>query len=116
MGNRDTYTPPPRVPMPDNGRQETANAGVDVLTQVDQSLANEIHVDNGALAAYHTTFERNDDGRTRAVVRLYEIGEPPSGGDAQTRAFYGEPDSDGTWKLTPVKPAPSPPGITMGPR
>jgi hypothetical protein len=112
LDNQDGYTPSPRLPLPDRRRQETGAAAVGALSQVDTSLANVVHVQNGALAAYHTTYEHNVDGRTRAVVRLYKVGVPPGGDETTTNAFFGSVDGDGHWKLTPVTPSPPPPGIT----
>lgn len=115
LTDRDDYTPPPGVPMPEMGNQETVDAGVGALTQIDESLGNVVHLKNGALAAYHATFERNVDGRTRAIVRLYRIGIPPGGSDSQTTVSYGSVDPHGHWTLTPIQAKPPPPGVSMGP-
>jgi hypothetical protein len=95
-----------RAPFVQTRPQERVASAVDVLGVVNQSLGNVVHVKNGALAAYQTTYERNVDGRTRAVVRLYKVGTPPRGDKDVTHAYYGSVGKDGRWELTPITPEP----------
>jgi hypothetical protein len=102
LTSRDHYTPPPDISMPGFPRQETGEAGVGALRLGVDAASNVADLDNGELGVCNVTFERNIDGRTRAVVRLYQQEKLPDS-EWVTHVSYGSPNDDGTWQLKPLK-------------
>lgn len=102
----------PGVVLPDTSGAEGAQTTLDAAGLIITAMNNTFYLDDASTFGYQTTFERNVDGRTRAVVRFYQMRTPDGADERVTSVAYGSLAPNGAWGFTWLTMNPTqPPGL-----